>query len=108
MLFRYVTRILHVAIGGRTLAHWQDPLQKVFSPSVDAFRGPENETKYSNFALELFRHVDMPMLHAVDGLVQFRNTMIASLLMHLEDFSKKRATAIWWLERSSRVPMSLA
>lgn len=85
MLFRYVMRSLHIALAGKTLAGWTDPRQKVFPPKVDAFLNPLNTEAYECFALALFRRTGLPELHDSARLLQFRNQMIATFLMRMED-----------------------
>ena len=86
MLFRYVTRILHVAISGRALSGWTFPDRDVSGPTVQAFLHDSNRELYQNLAQTLFRKIDLPALHQISRLVNFRDGMIASFLMHLDSF----------------------
>ena len=86
MLFRYVTRILHIAMAGKTLAGYPRPDKDVFGPTVRSFVHDGNREAYEMFAQTLFRKVDLKMLHAVSHLIEFRDGMIACFLMHLPSF----------------------
>lgn len=88
MLFRYVTRSMYVAIAGRCLSGWKDPRQNVKSPSIDSFLTPTNKPLYEHLAKELFRHTGLTELNDISHLAKFRDTMVATLLMYLEEFSK--------------------
>lgn len=86
MLFRYVTRIMHVSVAGKALAGFLRPDKDVFGPTVRSFVHEGNTEKFEAFAKTLFRKVDLETLHSISGLIEFRNGMIASFLMHLPSF----------------------
>ena len=77
MLFRYVTRILHIAMAGKTLAGYPRPDKDVFGPTVRSFVHDGNRESYKMFAKTLFWKVDLKMLHAVSHLIKFRDGIIA-------------------------------
>ena len=84
MLFEYVTRKRHIAVAGKLLCSWPDPHVSVFPPSVDSFVVDEIAETYEAFATSLFDECGISILH--DKLKIFRDTMVASLLMHLDSF----------------------
>ena len=86
MLFRYVTRIMHVSIAGRALAGWSFPDKECHGPDITAFLHEGNMDKFESFAKTLFRKIDLPDLHSISRLIEFRNGMIGSFLMHMKDF----------------------
>jgi len=86
MLFHYIRRILYVATAGKALSGWKDPLQPVFTATVRAFVTPTTQPTYEKFARELFRHTMIDVLHKPEGLMLFRDALIASLLMYLRNF----------------------
>ena len=88
MLFRYVTRSMYIAVAGRALSAWKDPRQHVKSPNVDSFLTAANKLLYEYFAKELFRHTGLKELDDSSHLVSLRDTMVATLLMYLVEFSK--------------------
>lgn len=88
MLFRYITRILQICIAGKTLAGYCHPNKGVFCPTVRAFLHEGNREKFNVFARTLFRNVDVKDLHEISRLLEFRDGMIASFLMHMPAFMK--------------------
>lgn len=69
----------------QTFAGWTDPRQKVSPPKVNAILNPLNAKAYECFALALFHRTGLPELHDPVRLLQFRNQMIATFLMRMED-----------------------
>lgn len=86
MLFRYVTRILYIAMAGKALAGYERPDKEVFGPTVRCFLHDGNRAAYEMFAETLFRKIDLEILHSVSHLIEFRDGMIACFLMHLPSF----------------------
>lgn len=105
MLFWYVTRAYFVAIAGKALSAYPDPKQKVFPPTVAAFVTTANKALFGRFARELFLHTGLVELFDESHLLHFRDTMIASFLMHLKDFSEdvtKKDIVMTKLHQSAR------
>jgi hypothetical protein len=86
-IFGYVTKIVHVLDAGRALAGQKDCRQHLSAPSLDAFITPENRALVERFAYELFMF-GPDALQPKGHLVQFRNAMLASLLMFFEEMER--------------------
>ena len=83
LVFYYLTQKVHVASAGKALAGWPHPNADVKAPTLDAIRTDENEEALNLFCQNLF------MFTPISGLLNtelkgFRDTMVASLLMHLK------------------------
>ena len=84
-LFGYLTKSVHVAIAGKALASWADPRKKVAAPTIEIV--VEDKKKLLQFAHGLF--IFAPEELQPNGrLIGFRNTMVASLLMHFDALRK--------------------
>ena len=71
-------------MGGKLLSDWPNPHLDVFPPSVDAFVTDANKDVFEAFAKRIFSNCEIDLLHDRTKLKSFRDTMVASLLMHLE------------------------
>ena len=86
MLFHYVTRSRNIAAAGKTLAGWTDPNQQVCPPRIEAFLSEINREGYQCFAQALFRRTGLPELHNPARLLKWRDQLIATFLMHMDEF----------------------
>jgi hypothetical protein len=85
--FHYLTQKLHIARAGRALAGWRDARLHVCAPSLEAVITAENHGLVEEFCTELFAGVGVPQLQ--EDLKQFRNVMVASLLMYHENVQEE-------------------
>ena len=86
MLFHHVTKGIMGSAAGKTLAGWKNPTSQVFPPDTNAFAHDLNAEMHEAFCLTLFSKVDLPDLHEETRLKPFRDQMVATFLMHTQDY----------------------